>query len=95
MGLATMAVLAALVSHQVLQVRQSLVAVAVAEVRKKAEVLVVLAVQVAAVLAQFQHQTELLETLTLVAVVAELVDRQAVLAVQESSSFVIQIRSER
>jgi hypothetical protein len=71
------------------------VVAAVAEVRKKAEVLVVLVVRVAVVLAQFQHQTELLEPLTQVAVAVELVELNLVLAVQESSSFVIQIHSER
>jgi hypothetical protein len=58
-------------------------------------VLVVLVVAVLVRAAQIRNLTQLLEQRTLVAAAAELVERSRVLAVQESSSFVIQIRLER
>jgi hypothetical protein len=70
---------------------------AAVEVRKVV-LLAVQAVLAAAVLvqvAQIRNLTQLLEPLTQVAVAVELVERNRGLAVQESSSFVIQIRLER
>jgi len=58
-------------------------------------VLVALAVVVLVLVVQPRNQTQLLEQRTLVVVVVELVERNRGLAVQESSSFVIQIRLER
>jgi hypothetical protein len=58
-------------------------------------VLVALAVVVLVLVVQPRNQTQLLEQRTLVVAVVELVERNRGLAVQESSSFVIQIRLER